>query len=316
MAAVQGSAPLTRPSAPSSAASEPPANEPVVGIWRRTIPRGQVSCATIALIIGVCAGGPSLGRRKSRQRGGSSRERFATKRSVRSIGAGRAPCRGWDRQPRHVDRHEALAPAGAANDRIGLVPAAGQRRVNSIERQRDPCESAAVTDARTKQRPGPVAHPSLPAVATLRADGGELSSAGICRRIVALLDHAASAPQSAISRSTGRRNPAEAKNEPGNEQGDGHEGGSGCGAHGPVAPRRGPRAGRAAHLQKRSRSRDILGTWLEIRQICTSQKLPFTSYFSVPPVGLEPTTFGLKSLLYQLSYSGGSLHDRAPGQRG
>ncbi len=66
--------------------------------------------------------------------------------------------RGWDRQPRHVDRHEALAPAGAPT--IALVSTYRQRET-SRQLHRAPArsgESAAVTDARTKQRPGSVAH--------------------------------------------------------------------------------------------------------------------------------------------------------------
>jgi hypothetical protein len=64
-----------------------------------------------------------------------------------------------------------IGVARAADDRLRLdAPAPNLRRVNFIERQRDQCDSAAVTDARTEQRPGSLPTPLLPAVATLPAD--------------------------------------------------------------------------------------------------------------------------------------------------
>jgi hypothetical protein len=85
-------------------------------------------------------------------------ERYHEIALVHQRWAGRLGCRDWDREPRHPYSHEHSPAPGSpwgADERFGLdVSTPKRRRVNLIERQRDRCESEAVTDACTDQRPG------------------------------------------------------------------------------------------------------------------------------------------------------------------
>jgi hypothetical protein len=91
-------------------------------------------------------------------RGGRLALRGRSDHHVPRAGPSPSARRDWDRELRHVDSHEALVHTGKPWARRRSLcldrPAPNRPRVSLIERQRDQCESEAVTDARTDRRPG------------------------------------------------------------------------------------------------------------------------------------------------------------------